>query len=638
MKKGTPVLLILALIISTLAVAFATQAIIQNGNTTHPPPNTTPNPTPTTSPTTQPTEQPTNHPTTTQAPTSTPNPTATSTPAPTQNPNGGVNVDAYIRADGSVDPPITQIKKTSNNNYELTASISSPIIIQKSGVVFDGGGHALDRDLNGLIGGQTAITIKNANDITIQNCLIKNYQDGISVTDSSNITIKNNQLTDNSEVAIFCWNSSYCAVTGNTLERNYAGIGVRFGSHNEIFENNVYSCSYYGYGIDAETEDFDRIEGNLLRTNPAFCGLGTYNLDDSSICNNTVSGRYQAVNIDGTCNNCNISYNIATNSEYGFEFNGANNNTINGNEAFNNTFGMLTDSIYSSISTYRNNHMYNNTYNFGGGSYSDLDASNTVDDKPICYWVCQSNRTVPADAGCVALLNCTNITVENLALSKNSDGVLVYLSTNCTINNNTMSDNCNAAVRLTSSSDIAITNNHVVGNIIDLTTSSSNRITQNNLTRGGLRLQYNSSYNTINTNRIVNVTGTQAIYIESSNHNSIQGNLYINDYGAVYLSGCTDHIITGNNVTYTDHAIILLSSSNNTIYHNNFFGKTNPVNISPANATANFWDNGLPVGGNYWSSYSGVDQNSDGFGDTTYVFDALNRDNYPLIERITFNS
>ena len=53
-----------------------------------------------------------------------------------------------------------------------------------------------------------------------------------------------------------------------------------------------------------------------------------------------------------------------------------------------------------------------------------------------------------------------------------------------------------------------------------------------------------------------------------------------------------------------------------------------------------FWNSGYPIGGNYWSHlnvtdiYSGPYQNesgSDGIGDTPYVIDGSNQDNYPLM-------
>jgi nitrous oxidase accessory protein NosD len=42
------------------------------------------------------------------------------------------------------------------------------------------------------------------------------------------------------------------------------------------------------------------------------------------------------------------------------------------------------------------------------------------------------------------------------------------------------------------------------------------------------------------------------------------------------------------------------------------------------------WDNGEI--GNYWSNYNGTDSNHDGIGDSPYVIDPLNMDNYPLIQ------
>ena len=34
---------------------------------------------------------------------------------------------------------------------------------------------------------------------------------------------------------------------------------------------------------------------------------------------------------------------------------------------------------------------------------------------------------------------------------------------------------------------------------------------------------------------------------------------------------------------------------------------------------------------NYWSDYSGTDANRDGVGDTPYIIDSNNQDNYPII-------
>jgi hypothetical protein len=93
--------------------------------------------------------------------------------------------------------------------------------------------------------------------------------------------------------------------------------------------------------------------------------------------------------------------------------------------------------------------------------------------------------------------------------------------------------------------------------------------------------------------------------------------------------------------------ILYYASSENMFFHNNFINNTDNVLIS-SDSHLNLWDNGYPCGGNYWSDYNGTDiycgsgQNetgSDGVGDSSYVLDAENSDNYPLMGPIkVFNA
>ncbi|MEM2587553.1 MAG: hypothetical protein QXV23_04565 [Candidatus Bathyarchaeia archaeon] len=75
-------------------------------------------------------------------------------------------------------------------------------------------------------------------------------------------------------------------------------------------------------------------------------------------------------------------------------------------------------------------------------------------------------------------------------------------------------------------------------------------------------------------------------------------------------------------------------------YHNNFLGgKIECLRYEPY--CEDFWDNGYPSGGNYWSNYEGEDrksgpeqnlEGSDGIGDGPYRINVAFIDRYPLME------
>jgi hypothetical protein len=96
--------------------------------------------------------------------------------------------------------------------------------------------------------------------------------------------------------------------------------------------------------------------------------------------------------------------------------------------------------------------------------------------------------------------------------------------------------------------------------------------------------------------------------------------------------------VVGNNITNNIAGIRVFTSSAVAVYHNNFVNDTNPASADAANYS---WDNGYPIGGNYWSNYSGVDNCSgpqqnvctgpDGIGDTPFTFPTGAEDRYPLM-------
>ena len=193
----------------------------------------------------------------------------------------------------------------------------------------------------------------------------------------------------------------------------------------------------------------------------------------------------------------------------------------------------------------------------------------------------------------------------------------IYLDgrSNVTIKNTTIT-NFYYGIRLSSSSNNTISGNTITANNyygIFLLVSSNNSVYGNNIANNWFGLQ-----------------------LWHSSNNSITGNNIAGNGHGIHFYESSNNSIYGNNITANSYDIILWYSSNNRLYHNNF------INNFPqafSHSSVNVWDDGYPSGGNYWSDYTGVDEKSgpnqdqpgsDGIGDTPYMIDVNNQDNYPL--------
>jgi parallel beta-helix repeat protein len=287
----------------------------------------------------------------------------------------------------------------------------------------------------------------------------------------------------------------------------------------------------------------------------------------------------------------------------------ASGNTFAGNSIINNEIGV---DVRSSRNIMFRNNNFNNQHNLVvyGDLLShfaiDIDTSNTVDNKKVYYLNNQENLVISPstypDVGILALVDCNNITIQDLQLTSNGQGIILAFTTNSKILRNTITS-CHNGILLFSSS-----NNELTDNIITETyravqisrTSKNNRIDSNNIANNeqGILL-FDSTSNTFIGNYVEN--NSMGIGFSSSSNNMIRGNYFINNEQQVYDTGMTDS-----------------SVSNST----------------------NYWYFDYPVGGNYWSDYSGVDlmsgvsqnqEGSDTFGDTQYFIYGNNKDQYPLL-------
>jgi parallel beta-helix repeat protein len=195
--------------------------------------------------------------------------------------------------------------------------------------------------------------------------------------------------------------------------------------------------------------------GYTLQGNGNSTGIFLQDMQHVVVKNLTIKGFFYGVwltwglSVDQGAKYNTITNNIITNNTYGIYcplFTSS--NTITENTITDNEYGIYI--AYSPSNVLRNNHLHKNTYNLwvdcllsnpGSGFINDIDTSNTVDGKPIYYWVNEKDKTVPSDAGYVALVRCVNITVQGLNLSHNGQGVLLVETNNSKVTGNYITKN-----------------------------------------------------------------------------------------------------------------------------------------------------------------------------------------------------
>ena len=233
-----------------------------------------------------------------------------------------------------------------------------------------------------------------------------------------------------------------------------------------------------------------------------------------------------------------------------------------------------------------------------------------------------------------------NVTIHNVIIKGFANAIVINVSSFNVISGNTIQDNGGFMGSVILESPYSNYNNTFSGNTFSNNTGScivlhglyatvSDNIIANNT---GLGINLDSGYITVSGNIITNNTGG-GIAVYGWNNNVFGNNVTnhtseLTGQGILLDFGASTNNVVGNIIEDNKVGILLGDSSDNTIAHNNFISNTKQA-ISDS---INIWDNGSE--GNYWSDYTGTDSNSDDVGDTPYVIDENNQDNYPLMAQV----
>lgn len=257
-----------------------------------------------------------------------------------------------------------------------------------------------------------------------------------------------------------------------------------------------------------------------------------------------------------------------------------------------------------------------------------------------------------------------NSVLRNLVANSMSSGVSVYNNIGNSFQSNTLTNNTLGNYPGTSGMWMEFVGNSTVwgntvthnpkGAMVVWRTAYTNDVLDNtiaNNTGGGILLIEGNNLRIIG-NRISD-NGNYGIQFSDTAGNVVSGNTIERDHVGISISNNlwlpSSHRIVSNTIAYNDIGLLAGNAAmdalkDSFIFHNNFVENTEQAKIVPlfpGNPTPpNFWDDGYPSGGNFWSDYNGTDlysgsyQNilgSDGIGDTPVIIDPTNIDHYPLM-------
>jgi parallel beta-helix repeat protein len=358
---------------------------------------------------------------------------------------------------------------------------------------------------------------------------------------------------------------------------------IRLYRVNDCIIGNITVSSQREFGIHLDNSHGNSISDNSISSDDY--GIYLSESNENFISNNTVSESWRGIFLQSSDDNM-MSLNNISECSNGIYLSDSENNTISDNYIEGSNRGITLSS--SRNSDLINNSLIDNRLTIWGDLFEDwgthnIDTSNTVNGKPIYYFVGQNGFSVPSDAGHIILVNCKNAEIKDLNLEYGSidsfdsssltitgnvisrEFIVLRYSKSSIIENNTFWGSSYGFYIMSSENDIIRNNTFYNGNIymndaiggiitnntmengwgILLSNFNSGIVADNTLINDTDGIQfYNSNYNNISNNFIESTYG-DSLTLHSSSHNNLKGNIMENT--GFHLGGhLLEHWITNN--------------------------------------------------------------------------------------------
>jgi parallel beta-helix repeat protein len=273
--------------------------------------------------------------------------------------------------------------------------------------------------LNSTLRGDVGVRLKNTSENEIQGCRLLTAT-GMEAVSSFGNRIENNSFSGiGFGVSLSGSNGNW--IYGNNFSGQYmSGIDVLESSLNNISGNLIEGGKL---GISLRGSENNSLDGNACRRSER-AGLYTDGSFNNEIKSNELSGNGNGILLANSRENL-LADNRASLNTYGISLRGSLNNVLRNNSMQSNVYNLRVDSGEESSAE-----LAESMQEF---FVQDIDPSNLVDGRPICYLVAGRDTEVPQGCGFIGLVGCRNVGVLNQTISNSSAGILMVGSSSCRV-------------------------------------------------------------------------------------------------------------------------------------------------------------------------------------------------------------